>query len=272
MRRFTRVSLKTLLILITVFSLGLGFHVHGTRMQREAVKVIQEHGGWVAYDYQLVDFEYDHKAKSWVPAWLRQPLGDDFFHSIEEVSFWSRYRDGAQEVRQDPATLPLSDLLAGVPNIKCLRLWGTQVTDNNLVAVAELSSLEQLVMVEAVNVSDEGVANLRTLKRLEWLVVTKSQMSDVSLQVLSELPNLKVLNLKASLLSDEGISYFSKHKELRMLHVHGRDDKPSDITDKGIAQLCNVPNLVFIGAKNTLVTESGASDFMGKCPNCKVLR
>ena len=197
-------------------------------MQKNAVHAIQDHNGWVGYDYQFVDAEFDPKAESWVPGWLRQSLGDDFFHAVEEVSFFSQFQEnGALVVNQTPDVLPLQLVLAGVTKIKCLRLWGTQVTDRNLKVVADLNDLEDLVIVDAISVSDKGVAHMRSLNRLKWLVLTESQITDESLRVVGKLPNLEVLNIQASRLSDEGLLHLSDHKKLRTLFVHGDDDQPN---------------------------------------------
>ena len=127
-------------------------------------------------------------------------------------------------------------------------------------------------MVDAVNVGDEGVKNLESLKHLHWLVLTKSNITDVSLQILAGLPSLEVLNLDESDLSDQGLRHLSNHGESRMLHLDGRANEPSRISDKGIVRLCGVSNLIYLGVENTRVTKKGARSFMGTRPKCKVHR
>jgi len=179
MRRLMRFSLKTLLAFMAIFSIWLGMHVRSARLQKEAVKAIQEHDVRVAYDFQ-----YD-QTNSWVPSWLRQKLGDDFFHSVVDVSFWPRYQGKAvvdvsywprypgkaMEVRQTPAMPPLRELLAGFPKIRCLRLWSTQVTDENIKVLANLDSLERVVVFDPENISDKGDVYRKAINHLEWSVV-----------------------------------------------------------------------------------------------------
>ena len=273
MRRLLRFNLRVLLIAVTVFAAWLGLHVHRTRVQEEAVQRIRAHHGWVAYDYQLPDGEFDADAVSSVPAWLRQKLGDDFFHSVAEVSFFSRWdEDGAVSVSQNPEVLPLQSLLAGVPKTEYLRLWGTQVNDKNLEAVADLDNLKGLVIVDGVNVSDAGTAHFKNLAQLDWLVLTGSQITDESIAVFAKLPRIRVLNLAASEITNVGVSRLSASNKLQNLFLHGTDDLPNKIDDDGIMALNALPRLRFLGVKNTQVTPGGVARFASSCPSCKIQR
>lgn len=256
---------------VTAFAIGLGLHVHRTRVQEKAVQRILAHHGWVAYDYQLTDGKFDAKSVSPVPAWLREKLGDDFFHSVAEVSFHVRWdEDGAISVTRSREILPLQSLLAGVPKAKGLRLWGTQVTDKNLEAVAGLKDLKRLVIVDAANVSDAGVSHLETLDQLEWIVLTSSQITDNSLSVFATLPKLRVLNLAASELTNSGVSRLSSSKDLQKLFLDGMDDRANKIDDDGIMALNSLPSLHFLSVEDTQVTLSGVAQFEASCPSCKV--
>ena len=99
MRKLLRFNLRTFLVAITVFGIWLGLHVHRARVQEQTVQQILAHHGWVAYDYQMPDGEFDGSSVSPVPEWLRQRLGEDFFHSVAEVSFSVRWdKNGAISV------------------------------------------------------------------------------------------------------------------------------------------------------------------------------
>lgn len=274
MRKLLRFNLRTFLIAITAFGIWLGLHVHRSRLQEQAVRQIRTHGGWVAYDYQLPNGEnFDPNSVSPVPAWLRQWLGYDFFHSVAEISFHiQRTEDGALVVVKNREVLPLQSLLAGVPNTKCLRLWGPQVNNTNLKAVAGLSNLESLVIVDGVNVSDTGVAHLEKLDQLHWLVLTGSQITDESMSVFAKLPRLRVLNLEASGLTNSGAACLSSSEKLEKLFLHGTDNGANEVDDNGIMVLKSLPNLEFLGVKDTQVTDDGVAKFTASCPSCKVQR
>ena len=159
-----------------------------------------------------------------------------------------------------------------MPKTKCLRLWGTQVTDENLEAVAELDDLKHLVIADGVKITDKGASHLSGLRHLQWLLLTECRITDKSLQVFSELPKLKVLNLESKHISDTGIQYLANLRRLKHLFIHGHGDQLNAVSDTGIMSLCSIPNLSFLGVTDTQVTDSGISSFVAKCPNCKVQR
>ncbi len=86
-RRFApRFSLRAFLIVVTVSAVWLGMHTRRARQQKAAVQTITDYGGWVRYDYQFVDGDFDGQAKSWVPQQVHEWLGIDMFHSVAEVN------------------------------------------------------------------------------------------------------------------------------------------------------------------------------------------
>src|SRR5688572_22036394 len=88
-RRWIRFSLRTLLILLTLACLWLGWQAKRARDQRQAIATIRAAAGTVLYTYQFdangVFADYGNKLKPLAPAWLRDALGQDFFISIHDV-------------------------------------------------------------------------------------------------------------------------------------------------------------------------------------------
>jgi hypothetical protein len=86
-RRFLRFSIRTLLIVLTIFCVALGWKVERARKQREAVAWVHEMGGSVNYDYELDDDGSSAPdAKPPGSEWLRKQLGRDFFDDVVRVS------------------------------------------------------------------------------------------------------------------------------------------------------------------------------------------
>src|SRR5262245_15433970 len=86
-RRWSRFSLRTLLVLVSIASAGfgwLGVKVRQAQQQREAVKAIQNLGALeVRYDYQMTpDGKFDNVTLPPGPVWLRKLLGDDAFANV----------------------------------------------------------------------------------------------------------------------------------------------------------------------------------------------
>ena len=82
-RRFLRFSVRTLLIVLTILCIWLGWKVERARRQREAVAFVHEMGGSVNYDYEVDnDGRFAPNAEPPGPKWLRRQLGVDFFDDV----------------------------------------------------------------------------------------------------------------------------------------------------------------------------------------------
>ncbi|MCH7725193.1 MAG: hypothetical protein IH991_01740 [Planctomycetes bacterium] len=58
-RRWLRYSLRTFLLLLTVFAVWLGLLVHRVNKQKEAVQWVRDMGGVVRYDFELDEYGVD---------------------------------------------------------------------------------------------------------------------------------------------------------------------------------------------------------------------
>ena len=75
-RRWFQYSLRTLLVLMLLVCIGMGWlavKMQRVRREREAVAAIERLGGWCVYG------DPDSAEESRGRAWLRKLLGDDFF-------------------------------------------------------------------------------------------------------------------------------------------------------------------------------------------------
>ena len=124
MKRFTRISLRTLLILITVFAVWLAVQVNRAHRQREAVAWVEANVGMVQYDWQ-----YDENdrlivdAESPTPKWLRDLVGDEYFQDVIIAVLGNEVSD----------LTPLENLT----KLKVLWLINTHITD------AQVKQLQQ---------------------------------------------------------------------------------------------------------------------------------
>jgi hypothetical protein len=79
-----RFSLSTLLLLITIFGVWLGFRTNRARSQRRAVAAIRQAGGIVIYDYE-------DKSPVLDPNWAERLVGPDFFHNVVYVDLLNSF-------------------------------------------------------------------------------------------------------------------------------------------------------------------------------------
>lgn len=163
-RRRFQLGLRTLLGLVALTAIWLGFVVNRAERQRRAVAAVRHLGGEVAYS----------DGASWSPEWLRAWAHEDYFQSVTAVSLM----DVTQVTDADLTHLeglialqllwlhntPVSDAglehLRGLNEIQELDLSNTRVSDAGLKHLRGMSTLQRLWLINT-NVSDEGIAELR---------------------------------------------------------------------------------------------------------------
>jgi Leucine-rich repeat (LRR) protein len=173
-RRWLRFSLRTFLIVLTVFCVCFGWYLYRVERQREAVKWVRANGGWVRYEYEF-DKDFVDGSQRSVPKWMLDMLGDDYFYTVCLV---------------ECSNTELNDLtpLAPLKNLKFLYLHQTQV--NDLTPLAGLSNLEILFLWDT-QVND--LTPLAGLTNLDKLRLYETQASDVDIETLKQaLPNCNI--------------------------------------------------------------------------------
>lgn len=104
-------------------------------------------------------------------------------------------------------------------------------------------SIRSIVLTAKPNVTDESIENLSQLNQLETLDLSKTPITDAGLKHLSGLPNLQSLSLSST-----------------------------NVTDAGLKHLANLKKLTFLRIRKTKVTESGIEYLKKTLPKCRVQR
>ena len=257
-RRLFRFSLRTLLVLVTTLSVWFGWHVHSARMQEEAVRAIQDYGGWVRYDFQFPSGSFSYKdfdpnGESGVPKWLLDRLGLDFFHSVVQVNLNYSEDSGKREENHNPTDEALQHL-PKLPSLRVLLLSDTQASDASMRHLAKLMRLERLFMWDVSQVSDAGVEHLRHLSNLSTVHISNSQITDKSVDVLTRCAKIERLSLQGNRFTDRTFEYASRLHGLKSLVVGSGD---VTFTDDGLARLEGLTKLERLGIQNSQITDSG---------------
>ena len=150
------------------------------------------------------------------PAFLRRLLGDDFFNDPISVRY-GRNATGAELERDVEALTEIYEL--GLSN--------DQVSDRRLPCLARL-------------------------KRLRFLDLSNTRITDAGLKQLEVLPRLCSLGLRDTPVSDDGLKQLKRLKQLR-----GLDLSNTRITDAGLKQLEVLRGLVSLNLRHTPVTDAG---------------
>jgi hypothetical protein len=180
-RRWLQFSVRTMMVLMLVISVPLGwlaYKVRQAREQRAVVRQIQELGGTAGH---CVQFEPREKWPPRVPSWLLNILGDDFFRTINYVALSGSKVTDAELVR-----------LRALPQLESLYLRSSQVTDAGLVCLPVLTQLEELSL-DSTQITDAGLEHLRGLTQLKSLSLVNTQVTDAGVaQLQKALPNVQI--------------------------------------------------------------------------------
>jgi hypothetical protein len=112
-----------------------------------------------------------------------------------------------------------------------VELYGTSVSDANLVHLQSLQQLQSLNLRNT-QVSDAGLVHLRRLSQLRELTLELTIVTDAGLVHLEELRQLRYLNLAVTKVTDAGLVHLQGLSQLQKLYL---DD--TKITDAGVAHL-----------------------------------
>ena len=162
-RRFFRYSLRTMLVVVLVLSVWLGWMANRAAKQRRAVALVKELGGSVTYDCQARFTTTGGSRRNLVvntgemtiyepppeDDLLHKYIGHDWFHDVGHVVL----------VGTDVTDEQLEQVVDGLPNIVQLTLINCCITDAGLEHLALLKKLET-VFLHGTSVTDDGIARL----------------------------------------------------------------------------------------------------------------
>ena len=181
-KRWLRISIRTMFVLTTILCVGLGLIVQRVERQKEVVKWVEGLGGRVDYDYELDGFGFALPGTAPGPKWLRELVGVDYFAAIDFV---------------DLSNTTVRDIspLASLPGLRNARLNDTNVDD--------LSPLKDLTGLQVLAVSNTRVVDLSpltSLSDLESLSLSNTEVRDLS--PLAGLAALRILDIHLTPVSD----------------------------------------------------------------------
>lgn len=226
-----RLSLRTLLLGMVVFGLVLGWIVERARRQRESVHFVQRTGGVVGYSHEGLFADAPNgvsgpKLSQPAPAWMVERFGVDYFDSVVTV-----------KIAAD--TLDLQKL----KNFSSLR----QLDLNGSRAVSELAPLRGLRKLEWLVLSGTEVADLSPLEDLVQLKVLYLQGTKVvDIEPLRRLTKLRSLDLGATAIKD--FSALESLRELRVLSL-------SESSIEDLAVLEGMNELRWLDLRGTQVSD-----------------
>jgi Leucine-rich repeat (LRR) protein len=198
-RKLFRLSLRALLVLVTILCLAFAKLSLAARRQQAAVAWVIKSGGRVTYDWQ------EGESRTFpAPAWLRSLLGDDYFQTpthvtlthLRGVDLMPLYQLGGLR----SLNLTSDGLTDATPLIQFRELRELTLTDNELTSLEPAAQLRQLTTLTVDYNAIEDVTPLAALKNLKSLNVEHNKIRNV--RPLTELTKLRKLNIATNPITD----------------------------------------------------------------------
>ena len=133
---------------------------------------------------------------------------------------------------------------------------GSDEAEKSVAALLGKSGRRKEGDFSTLNLTDELMKKVATIKEMEKLDVGHTKITDKSLEYMSELP-LRELDLSADAITDAGLSYLAKIPTLKKLTI-----TETGITDAGIATIARLPRLHVLIAAATKITDKGVSSLV----------
>ena len=204
-RRWSQFSLRTLLIVMTLFTVTVGWI--GSRMYQARInrqRMAEE------------NFTASEEARKALPA-LWDFGGEIEVHYDHDEPTWQEW------LFDDP----------GVSNgkLESSILVKAHFADSGLKYIDGFTQLTDLFIAESA-VTDAGLASLRGLTDLELLDLRETQVTDAGLIHLKGLSNLIMLDLDYVNITDAGLEHLKGLANLRFLYI-----RYTNVTDEGVKKL-----------------------------------
>ena len=155
--RCLRFTLRSLLIVIAVIGICLGWYTNKTKRRLRAINAVRELGGVVHYHYQRDT----------------QVVGVDLYHQVESMSY-----SGSFSFTHEPASDDDLQHVKLFKGLERLNIQGSAVTDIGLKSVKNLVNLERLNLSHT-SVTDIGLMHLEGLTNLRELNLRSTKVCDM---------------------------------------------------------------------------------------------
>jgi hypothetical protein len=285
-------SLRTLLMLILVIALWLGWRVDKAHRQSHAISQVEKYNGYVRFDYEYLNGKEIPNPEPKGPKWLRQHLGDDYFRevsrviyvdqplsdatlapltdlsAIEELRFLTRMHHGKDPVDPPPGLERLTESglsrLEALTRLRRVEFYDMELTGSMLRHLNRSTQLEELKVFEGDGIeggiSDEGMPPLGAMPRLRVLSLWCHRITGSCLGPLRRSRSLEELEFYGSPLSAVGFENIGAIANLKVLYFN-----EVDVSDRNLSDLRNLTGLTKLTLDNnqSKITDAGLVHLRG---------
>ncbi len=159
--------------------------------------------------------------------------------------------------------------LSGLDNLESLTLMFTQITDEGLVSISDFKNLKHLDLSCSAKFTNNGLSHLRGLNRLEKLVLSATNVTDAGLNYLTKqaLPALTHLDLNSARITDAAVPIFQEMPRLRILIL-----RATLVSNNGIDALKKLTFLSTLDLTGSKVTWEAVAPLQQALPKTRIFR
>jgi Leucine-rich repeat (LRR) protein len=270
-----RFSLRSLLVLVTLLAMGLGWFAYwreGKRREAAAGDWVLNHGGSIA--------ESNGREMAHPPLWVRwlgPVLPEECLRTVHFVDFLEDPTDADLKVLRDLPNLKQLNLnhaknitpaglapLAELPKLEVLYLMNTPVGDTGLAQVRNLHGLKEIWVVHT-GITDASMPWITSNPKLTHLGAAGARITDQSAPLLARLENLEVLSLVDTQITSRGLADIAKLPRLKHLYL-----LRTAVDDEGLKHLETTKSLDTLDIRLTRTTAAGRERFQRAMPGCRL--
>jgi hypothetical protein len=252
-------SLMLLVLLVAIFMSWFAVKMKQARVQRTIVVELLKTNAAIGYNYLHDELGNPTKrADTFVPYWLENILGRDFFENVTTIIF------------EEPNDRDL-DYLNSLTHVQSIYVfYPNNITDEGLKNISSITALKKLDLcgrhLDASKITDAGLKYLWNIRDLRSLNLSFNHITDVGSEYFDNLTQLRSLYLNGTKITDAGLKHIKGLTKLQNLELH-----QTAITDAGLEYLKGSTKLqeLFLPIQ---VSSSGIADLQKALPNTKITR
>jgi hypothetical protein len=253
-RRWLQFSVRTCLLVLLIAGVVFGLIANHAHRRKSALTLIRANGGRIRFGPET--------DPNWYEKLLRQFFGAETYQPVRTINMLTGPRSGEKKQLPDNFLGQLSSL----PEIASLGLENTVIAESDWRNIAKFRKLESLLLGRS-NITDEGVKYLSQLPELDELSMGDTKgITDAAIPFISKLPKLTNLKLGSTNITDQGLRALSPVSKLDILELPN-----VKVTSHGVESLKNIPSLTIVLLDWTNVDDR-ALDSLSALPNIQRLQ
>ncbi len=153
-----------------------------------------------------------------------------------------------------------------ISGLKFLRIVGQSNSRQLMPSIVRAKNLRELGLYEC-DTTDDDLIPLAALTSLESLDLQKTRVTDRGMAQIRSMPQLRTLFLSENV-TDRGLEQLAGLDHLETLFL----DDAAKVTDKGLLAIRGLTNLKLLAALSTSISQQAWSDFEAAMPECRVIK